>query len=68
MWEVKLKKEKDNIILSLLTALDVINQCEKNMYPNINGLLKVFIMLPSQSSYDRKIVFCSQAIKDYGLI
>ena len=46
MWKAKWKKEKDENILSLLTALDVINQCEKNLYPNICYLLKVFITLP----------------------
>ena len=45
MWEAKWKKDKDETILSLLIALDVINQCEKNMYPNIDDFLKVFVML-----------------------
>ena len=41
----KWKKERDENILSSLTALDV-NQCEKDLYPNICNLLKVFVMLP----------------------
>ena len=45
MWKAKWKKEKDENILSLLTALDVINQCEKNLYPSICNLLKVFVTL-----------------------
>ena len=45
IWEAKWKKEKGENILSSLTALDEINQCERNMHPNINDLLKVFVTL-----------------------
>lgn len=61
MWRVKLVTEKI-VLISGLHALDV---CDKEIYPNIHKLLKIFCTLPVSTATPERCFSSLKRIKSY---